>query len=137
MLFRSCGESYTFWGRGVSQGHSDAVRRIPGVQDARQYTIPVPAALDAVRSGANPALTTRQKHMRECFVVAEEGADRARIEQAIITMPTTLPTTTPRCTFSLRRSCSGTTAACPTAALSSAAAARAGRNRTGPWWNSG
>ena len=82
-----CGESYTFWGRGVSQGHSDAVRRIPGVRDARQYTIPVPAALDAVRSGANPALTTRQKHMRECFVVAEEGADRARIEQAIITMP--------------------------------------------------
>ena len=82
-----CGESYTFWGRGVSQGHSDAVRRIPGVRDARQYTIPVPAALDAVRSGANPALTTRQKHTRECFVVAEEGADRARIEQAIITMP--------------------------------------------------
>ncbi|WP_154023853.1 diaminopimelate dehydrogenase [Flavonifractor plautii] len=82
-----CGESYTFWGRGVSQGHSDAVRRIPGVRDARQYTIPIPAALDAVRSGANPALTTRQKHMRECFVVAEEGADRARIEQAIITMP--------------------------------------------------
>ena len=78
-----CGESYTFWGRGVSQGHSDAVRRIPGVRDARQYTIPVPAALDAVRSGANPALTTRQKHMRECFVVAEEGADRARIEAEI------------------------------------------------------
>ena len=80
------GRATPSWGRGVSQGHSDAVRRIPGVRDARQYTIPVPAALDAVRSGANPALTTRQKHMRECFVVAEEGADRARIEQAIITI---------------------------------------------------
>jgi diaminopimelate dehydrogenase len=81
------GESYTFWGKGVSQGHSDAIRRIPGVLDARQYTIPVPAALEAVRSGSNPVLTTREKHTRECFVVAEEGADKAAIEQAIVTMP--------------------------------------------------
>ncbi len=81
------GADYTFWGRGVSQGHSDAIRRIPGVADARQYTVPVPAALEAVRSGANPELTTRQKHTRECFVVAEEGADTAAIEEAIVTMP--------------------------------------------------
>ena len=81
------GADYTFWGRGVSQGHSDAIRRIPGVADARQYTVPVPEALDAVRSGANPELTTRQKHTRECFVVAEEGADTAAIEEAIVTMP--------------------------------------------------
>ncbi len=81
------GSDYTFWGRGVSQGHSDAVRRIPGVADARQYTVPVPAALEAVRSGKCPQLTTRQKHTRECYVVAEEGADRAAIEQAIKTMP--------------------------------------------------
>ena len=81
------GKDYTFWGRGVSQGHSDAIRRIPGVKDARQYTVPVPAALDAVRSGQTPDLTTRQKHTRECFVVAEAGADRAAIEDAIKTMP--------------------------------------------------
>ena len=81
------GADYTFWGRGVSQGHSDAIRRIPGVVDARQYTVPVPEALEAVRSGANPELTTRQKHTRECFVVAEEGADTAAIEEAIVTMP--------------------------------------------------
>ena len=81
------GHDYTFWGRGVSQGHSDAIRRIPGVADARQYTVPVPEALEAVRSGANPELTTRQKHTRECFVVAEEGADTAAIEEAIVTMP--------------------------------------------------
>lgn len=81
------GESYTFWGRGVSQGHSDAIRRIEGVQDARQYTVPVPAALQAVRSGSRPALTTRQKHTRECFVVAKPGADTARIEQEIKEMP--------------------------------------------------
>ncbi|MBR6918450.1 MAG: diaminopimelate dehydrogenase [Clostridia bacterium] len=81
------GESYTFWGRGVSQGHSDAVRRIDGVIDARQYTIPREEALDAVRSGANPCLTTREKHLRECFVVAEEGADLERIEREIVTMP--------------------------------------------------
>lgn len=81
------GEDYTFWGKGVSQGHSDAIRRIDGVKDARQYTVPVPSALDAVRSGENPELTTRDKHTRECYVVAEEGADLARIENEIKTMP--------------------------------------------------
>ena len=81
------GKDYTFWGKGVSQGHSDAIRRIEGVLDAKQYTIPVPDALDAVRSGSNPDLTTRQKHTRECYVVAEDGADLARIENEIKTMP--------------------------------------------------
>ena len=81
------GQDYTFWGKGVSQGHSDAVRRIEGVLDCRQYTVPVPAALDSVRNGENPKLTTRQKHTRVCFVVAEEGADLARIENEIKTMP--------------------------------------------------
>lgn len=81
------GKDYTFWGRGVSQGHSDALRRIEGVKDAKQYTIPVEAALDAVRAGENPDLTTREKHTRECFVVLEEGADAARIEKEIKTMP--------------------------------------------------
>ncbi|MCR5507642.1 MAG: diaminopimelate dehydrogenase [Lachnospiraceae bacterium] len=81
------GKDYTFWGRGVSQGHSDAIRRIDGVLDARQYTIPVESAVEAVRSGSKPELTTRQKHTRECFVVAAEGADKARIEQEIVTMP--------------------------------------------------
>ena len=81
------GKDYTFWGKGVSQGHSDAVRRIEGVVDARQYTIPVPEALDRVRNGENPTLTTREKHTRECFVVAEDGADLARIENEIKTMP--------------------------------------------------
>ena len=81
------GADYTFWGRGVSQGHSDAIRRIPGVIDARQYTVPVPAAREAVRAGERPELTVRQKHTRECFVVAEEGADLAAIEKAIVTMP--------------------------------------------------
>ena len=81
------GKDYTFWGKGVSQGHSDAIRRIDGVLDARQYTVPVEEALEAVRSGANPQLTTRQKHTRECYVVAEEGADLARIEKEIVTMP--------------------------------------------------
>ncbi len=81
------GKAYTFWGRGVSQGHSDAIRRIEGVKDARQYTVPVESALEAVRSGSNPELTTRQKHTRECYVVAEEGADLARIEKEIKTMP--------------------------------------------------
>lgn len=81
------GKDYTFWGKGVSQGHSDAVRRIQGVIDARQYTIPVEAALDAVRNGENPELTTREKHTREVFVVAEEGADQGRIENEIKTMP--------------------------------------------------
>lgn len=81
------GKDYTFWGKGVSQGHSDAIRRIEGVVDARQYTIPVDAALESVRSGENPELTTRQKHTRECFVVAAEGADKAKIETQIKTMP--------------------------------------------------
>jgi diaminopimelate dehydrogenase len=81
------GENYTFWGKGVSQGHSDAIRRIDGVVDARQYTIPVESAVEAVRSGSNPELTTRQKHTRECFVVAEDGADTARIEKEIKEMP--------------------------------------------------
>ena len=82
-----CGESYTFWGKGVSQGHSDAIRRIPGVKDARQYTIPVESALEAVRSGSNPSLTTREKHTRDCYVVAEEGADKAKIAETIKNMP--------------------------------------------------
>lgn len=81
------GKDYTFWGRGVSQGHSDAIRRVKGVKDARQYTVPVESALQAVRNGENPELTTRQKHTRECFVVAEEGADLMRIEEEIVTMP--------------------------------------------------
>ena len=81
------GSDYTFWGRGVSQGHSDAVRRIKGVADARQYTVPVPEALAAVRAGETPELTARQKHRRECFVVAEPGADKAAIEREIKEMP--------------------------------------------------
>ena len=81
------GKDYTFWGKGVSQGHSDAIRRIEGVLDAKQYTIPVESALEAVRNGENPELTTRQKHKRECFVVAKEGADLAKIENEIKTMP--------------------------------------------------
>ncbi len=81
------GNDYTFWGKGVSQGHSDAIRRVPGVKNGKQYTVPVDAALDAVRSGKNPELTTRQKHTRECFVVAEEGADKALIEKTIKEMP--------------------------------------------------
>ncbi len=90
-VYASCvlpmGSDYTFWGRGVSQGHSDAIRRIPGVLDARQYTVPVPEAVDSVRAGEEPQLTTRQKHTRECYVVAQEGADLAAIETAIKTMP--------------------------------------------------
>ena len=81
------GSDYTFWGRGVSQGHSDAIRRVEGVKDGKQYTIPVEAALEAVRNGENPELTTRQKHTRECFVVLEEGADAAKVEEEIKTMP--------------------------------------------------
>ena len=81
------GKDETFWGRGVSQGHSDAIRRIEGVLDARQYTVPIPAALEAVRRGEQPELTARQKHLRECYVVAAEGADKARIEREIKTMP--------------------------------------------------
>lgn len=90
-LYANCilpdGSDYTFWGRGVSQGHSDAVRRIDGVLDARQYTVPVESALEAVRSGSNPELTTRDKHTREVYVVAEDGADKDRITQEIVTMP--------------------------------------------------
>lgn len=81
------GNTYTFWGKGVSQGHSDAIRRVEGVADARQYTIPVEAAMEAVRNGENPQLTTRQKHTRECFVVAKESADKAKIESEIKNMP--------------------------------------------------
>lgn len=81
------GKDYTFWGKGVSQGHSDAIRRVEGVLDGKQYTIPIEAALDQVRSGSAPELTTRQKHLRECFVVAAEGADKAKIEETIKTMP--------------------------------------------------
>lgn len=90
-LYANCilpeGNDYTFWGKGVSQGHSDAIRRIEGVKNGKQYTIPVPEALNAVRACENPTLTTRQKHTRECFVVAEEGADLERIEREIKTMP--------------------------------------------------
>ena len=90
-LYASCilpdGKDYTFWGKGVSQGHSDAIRRVDGVADARQYTIPVPEALTLARSGENPDLTTRQKHTRECFVVAKPGADKEKIENEIKTMP--------------------------------------------------
>lgn len=81
------GKDYTFWGRGVSQGHSDAIRRIPGVKDARQYTVPIDDAVNAVRNGENPELSTRDKHKRECYVVAEDGADLSAIERAIVTMP--------------------------------------------------
>ena len=81
------GKDYTFWGKGVSQGHSDAIRRVEGVKDGKQYTIPVEAALEAVRNGENPELTTRQKHTRECFVVLEEGADAAKVEEEIKTIP--------------------------------------------------
>ncbi|MBQ8296277.1 MAG: diaminopimelate dehydrogenase [Ruminococcus sp.] len=90
-LYGNCvlpdGKDYTFWGKGISQGHSDAIRRVEGVKDGKQYTIPVEAAVEAVRSGADPELTTRQKHLRECFVVAEEGADLERIENEIKNMP--------------------------------------------------
>ncbi len=81
------GKDYTFWGKGISQGHSDAIRRIEGVKNAKQYTIPVESALEKVRCGENPDLTTREKHIRECFVVPEDGADKARIEEEIKTMP--------------------------------------------------
>ena len=83
----SNGTTYTFWGKGVSQGHSDAIRRIEGVKDAKQYTIPIEKAVEAVRRGENPVLKTGDKHLRECFVVAEDGADKERIEHEIKTMP--------------------------------------------------
>ncbi len=81
------GKDYTFWGKGVSQGHSDAIRRIEGVQDAKQYTVPVDSALERIRGGETPEFTTREKHTRECYVVAKEGADKERIEREIVTMP--------------------------------------------------
>ena len=81
------GKDYTFWGKGVSQGHSDAIRRIDGVADARQYTVPIESALEGARSGQNPELSTKEKHRRVCFVVAKEGADKERIEREIVTMP--------------------------------------------------
>ena len=81
------GSSYTFWGKGVSQGHSDAIRRIEGVVDARQYTVPIESALERVRAGENPKLSTREKHLRECYVVVQDGVDKARIEREIKTMP--------------------------------------------------
>lgn len=81
------GSTYTFWGRGVSQGHSDAIRRIPGVKDGKQYTVPVQSVVDRILSGEQPELETRDKHLRECFVVAEEGADKEAIKEAIVTMP--------------------------------------------------
>ncbi len=81
------GKHYTFWGRGVSQGHSDAIRRIEGVKDARQYTVPIESAVEEVRSGSNPEFSARQMHLRDCYVVAEEGADKARIEKEIKEMP--------------------------------------------------
>ncbi len=87
MAVLPCGKDYTFWGKGVSQGHSDAIRRIDGVENAKQYTIPKDEALEKVRSGQNPELSTREKHLRECFVVAKEGADTAKIENEIKTMP--------------------------------------------------
>ena len=90
-LYANCilpnGKDYTFWGKGVSKGHSDAIRRIPGVKNAKQYTVPVQDAVDAVRSGSNPELSTRQKHLRDCYVVLEQGADPERVEQQIKTMP--------------------------------------------------
>jgi diaminopimelate dehydrogenase len=82
-----CGSDYTFWGRGISQGHSDAIRRIDGVLDARQYTVPVPEAINSVRAGNSPALTTREKHLRECYVVLKDGADAERVEREIKEMP--------------------------------------------------
>ena len=122
------GKDYTFWGKGVSQGHSDAVRRIPGVADARQYTIPVPEALERVRKGENPELTTREKHTRYCYVVAEEGADKAAIETAIKTMPNYFSDYDTTVEFiTMPRRCRRTIPACPTAAASSAAASPAGR----------
>ena len=124
------GADYTFWGRGVSQGHSDAIRRIPGVKDARQYTVPVPEALDAVRAGTNPQLSTREKHTRECFVVAEEGADKAAIEQAIVTMPNYFADYDTTVTFISQEELIATTPAFPMAARSSAPALPARTART-------
>ena len=101
------GSTYTFWGKGVSQGHSDAIRRIEGVKNAIQYTVPIEAAVDQVRSGSEPELTTRQKHLRDCYVVAEEGADKAAIEQAIKNMPNYFDEYDTTVNFHLRRRVKG------------------------------
>ena len=124
------GADYTFWGKGVSQGHSDAIRRIEGVRDARQYTIPVESALQAVRSGKNPELSTRQKHTRECFVVAEAGADTARIEREIKTMPNYFADYDTTVHFISEEELQKNHSGIRTAALSSAAAKPAGTART-------
>ena len=124
------GKDYTFWGRGVSQGHSDAIRRIPGVLDARQYTVPIPAALEAVRSGSMPELTTREKHLRECYVVAADDADKAAIETAIKTMPNYFADYDTTVTFITAEGCSATTRHCRTAASSSARVRRVSTVRT-------
>lgn len=124
------GKDYTFWGRGVSQGHSDAIRRIDGVKDAKQYTIPVDSALAAVRAGEDPELTTRQKHTRECFVVAEEGADLARIETEIKTMPNYFADYDTTVHFISEEELKRDHSRIPTEASCCAAAPRAGRRRT-------
>lgn len=111
------GHDYTFWGRGVSQGHSDAIRRIPGVLDARQYTCPVEKALQAVRSGENPTLTTREKHTRECYVVAAPDADREAITGRFAPCRNTLPIMIPRCTLFRRKNWTVTTRGFPMAAV--------------------
>lgn len=116
------GKDYTFWGKGVSQGHSDAIRRIPGVKDGKQYTIPVESALESVRNGENPELTTREKHTRECFVVAEDGADCRRLKTRLKPCRITLPIMTPPCISSAKRNSTATTRGFPTAAWYSAQA---------------
>src|SRR5690606_3720116 len=93
------GETYTFWGKGLSQGHSDAIRRVPGVKAGVQYTLPIQQAVDQVRSGSMPQLTTREKHRRDCYVVLKEGADAAAVERAIVTMPDYFADYDTHCTF--------------------------------------
>lgn len=131
------GADYTFWGKGVSQGHSDAIRRIPGVKDAKQYTIPVPSALERVRNGENPVLTTREKHTRECFVVAEEGADRSAIETAIKTMPNYFLIMIRPSILSMKRSCGKIIPEFLTAAWFSVPERRVLPENTGMSWNTG
>ena len=124
-LYAECvlpnGKDYTFWGKGISQGHSDAIRRVEGVADAKQYTVPSEEAMNAVRSGSMPELTTRQKHTRECFVVAKEGADKAAIESTIKNMPNYFSDYDTTVHFIIRRSSTKSTAACLTVDLLSAA----------------
>ena len=123
-LYGNCilpdGADYTFWGKGISQGHSDAIRRIPGVADAKQYTIPVPEALEAARSGQRPELSTRQKHTRECWVVLEEGADEQFVRESIVNMPNYFDDTTSQSTSSRRKSSTATMRPCPMAVSCSA-----------------